>query len=105
MDLRNILWVLIMSFLKRTRRLLIQNLPAIPHQKRSRLHTGVEWISHGMGSMLIGENIHPVPALHLDFLLIFRWVPDFHLYQGFLLKGRARSEEHTSELQSRQYLV
>src|SRR3712207_8655080 len=50
------------------------------------------------------SGILPVQALSADFFL--RLVPFLAVNQLlFYLIGRGRSEEHTSELQSRQYLV
>src|SRR5947209_7556423 len=48
-----------------------------------------------------------VPVAHSgDFVLLYpKWLPGTHSPSGQINKVAGRSEEHTSELQSRQYLV
>src|SRR3712207_8445418 len=47
------------------------------------------------------EGPHAADRLHVDLALRVHRARDLRVHVG----GRARSEEHTSELQSRQYLV
>src|SRR3712207_7353370 len=57
--------------------------------------------AYGVGGRDYNNCMHPT---HHAWRVRQHW-PDYHARQGGAGIGTARSEEHTSELQSRQYLV
>src|ERR1035437_8773911 len=78
------------------------------------LATGLSWASFGLGAVIYVSMLGRPDALRAENLFLYNWIPagSFQVSVGMLIDPLSmafvllvtRSEEHTSELQSRQYL-